>query len=91
LGKNNFSNFQHLHTDLPSLILDVLGILDAETSVNIDTVDERAAFCYISKESEKFLSEKLLKERLEMDTLQEIGTVKNKSFYTKFIKVKTKL
>jgi THO complex subunit 2 len=69
----------------------VLSVLDAETSVNNDGSDDRNVFCYITKESEKFLSEKLLKERLEMDTLQEIGTVKNKQFYTKFIKVKTKL
>jgi THO complex subunit 2 len=39
----------------------------------------------------QYLTEKLLKERLEIDTLQDVGTVKNKTFYTKFIKVKTKL
>lgn len=39
----------------------------------------------------QFLSDKLLKERLEIDTLQEVGILKNKNFYTKFIKVKTKL
>ncbi|KAF4523128.1 hypothetical protein B566_EDAN003143, partial [Ephemera danica] len=38
-----------------------------------------------------YLSEKLLKERLEIETLQEVGTLKNRNFYTKFIKVKTKL
>lgn len=39
----------------------------------------------------QFLSDKLLKERLEIDTLQEVGILKNRNFYTKFIKVKTKL
>lgn len=39
----------------------------------------------------QFLSDKVLKERLEIDTLQEVGILKNKSYYTKFIKVKTKL
>jgi len=39
----------------------------------------------------QFLSDKLLKERLEIDTLQDVGTLKNRNFYTKFIKVKTKL
>lgn len=39
----------------------------------------------------QFLSDKLLKERLEIDTLQEVGVLKNNTFYSKFIKVKTKL
>lgn len=82
-------SLQYLHNDMPSIILDVIGVLDAETLANEQ--DERAAFCQIVKETEKILSEKLLKERLEIDTLQDVGTVKNRIFYTKFIKVKTKL
>lgn len=42
------------------------------------------------KDLEKIFSEKLLKERLETDSLQEFGIV-NKNFYSKFIKIKTKL
>lgn len=100
-----------MHCDLPSIILDILNVADAETAV-IDTNDdskERQNFCYIVRECEKviipcthinsfyfslifqFLSDKLLKERLEIDTLQEVGILKNRNFYTKFIKVKTKL
>lgn len=87
----------NMHNDMPSIILDVIGVMDAETAAmgsggNGDAVgDERAAFCLLVKETEKFLTEKLLKERLEIDTLQDVGTVKNRIFYTKFIKVKTKL
>lgn len=80
-----------MHTDFPSIILDIIGIIDAETSIDGGQQDTRAVFCQIVKEIEKFLSEKLLKERLEIDTLQDVGTIKNNSFYTKFIKVKTKL
>ncbi len=82
-----------MHADFPSIILDIIGILDAETSTvqNDGSHDVRGTFCQIIKEVEKFLSEKLLKERLEIDTLQDVGTIKNKTFYTKFIKVKTKL
>lgn len=36
-------------------------------------------------------SDRLLKERLEIDTLQEMKVLSNKNFQTKFIKVKTKL
>lgn len=90
------SDFQYLHNDMPSIILDVIGVLDAETSVSVGgeaVADERNSFCQIVRETEKFLSEKLLKERLEIDTLQDdkVGIVKNGKFYTKFIKVKTKL
>lgn len=71
--------------------MDVLHVLDAETQSQVDfTPEERSSFCNIIKNSEKVLSEKLLKERLEIDTLQEAGIV-TKNFYTKFIKIKTKL
>ncbi|KAF2879485.1 hypothetical protein ILUMI_26680 [Ignelater luminosus] len=82
-----------LHNDVPPLICDVLNIADAETSVfeNHEESKERHIFSYIVRECEKFLSDKLLKERLEIDTLQEVGVLKNRNFYTKFIKIKTKL
>lgn len=81
---------------MPSILLDVFGIFDAETATagsgdGAPPSEERTNFCYIAKESERFVSEKLLKERLEIDTLQDVGTIKNRSFYTRFIKVKTKL
>ncbi|PNF31426.1 hypothetical protein B7P43_G04067, partial [Cryptotermes secundus] len=76
---------------MPSIILDVVSVIDAETSCAENNGDERQRFCFIVKETEKFLSDKLLKERLEIDTLQDVGTLKNRNFYTKFIKVKTKL
>lgn len=87
-------SLQHMHDDLPSLILDIIGIVDAETSNGLNdnhSQEDRTAFCHIVKDVEKFIPEKFLKERLEIDTLQEVGTIKNKIFYTKFIKVKTKL
>lgn len=81
---------QLLHADIPSIILDVVCVLDAETCSDVQN-EERANFCYIVRELESFISDKLLKERLEIDTLQDVGTLKNKNFYTKFIKIKTKL
>lgn len=87
-----FDFIKALHWDLPSIILDVVNIIDAETSLMNDVFqDERLIFCQIVKDVDKIISDKLLKERLEIDTLQEVGTVKNKVFYTKFIKIKTKL
>ncbi|XP_063708097.1 THO complex subunit 2 [Culicoides brevitarsis] len=87
---NILTELAYLNHDMPSVILDVFGILDAETSLQTDT-DERHLFCQIVKEAENVLSENLLKERMEIDTLQDVGTVKNRQFYTRFIKVKTKL
>lgn len=44
------------------------------------------------KELENWLSDALIKERLEIDTLQDCSLLKTKKiFYTRFIKVKTKL
>ncbi|XP_049790874.1 THO complex subunit 2 isoform X2 [Schistocerca nitens] len=80
-----------LHVDMASIVLDVISIVDAETTCVENNSDERQRLCFIVKECEKFFSDKLLKERLEIDTLQDVGTLKNRSFYTKFIKVKTKL
>ncbi|KAG6465042.1 hypothetical protein O3G_MSEX014901 [Manduca sexta] len=79
-----------LHADIPSIALDVVCVLDAETCHDVQS-EERTNFCNIVRELEGFLSDKLLKERLEIDTLQDVGTLKNKNFYTKFIKIKTKL
>lgn len=76
-----------LHPELPAMLLDVACVLDAAA----DAKEERADLCHLLREAEAALSDKLLKERLEIDTLQDVGTLKNKNFYTKFIKIKTKL
>lgn len=80
-----------MHKDIASIILDVFHVLDTETQSQTEyTADQRSHFGVIVKGSEKIFSEKLLKERLDIDTLQEFGIV-TKTFYTKFIKIKTKL
>ncbi|XP_051169390.1 THO complex subunit 2 isoform X1 [Leptopilina boulardi] len=70
----------------PSAIVDIFTLIDSEAQN-----EERNMFYFIVKESEKFLTDRILKERLEIDTLQDVGTLKNLNFQTKFIKVKTKL
>ncbi|KAJ2950525.1 hypothetical protein O0L34_g8768 [Tuta absoluta] len=87
---NVLKDITALHADIPSILLDVVCVLDAETCTDIQS-EERSNFCHIVRELESFLCDKLLKERLEIDTLQDVGTLKNKNFYTKFIKIKTKL
>ncbi|XP_066259419.1 THO complex subunit 2 isoform X1 [Euwallacea similis] len=81
-----------IHSDVASVICDVLNVADGITSqVDAEDSKDRANFCLIVKDCEKFLSDKLLKERLEIETLQEVGILKNRTFYSKFIKIKTKL
>lgn len=53
--------------------------------------DERLLFLQLLKDLSKVIPENLIKERLEIDTLQDAGIVKNRLFYSKFIKIKTKL
>jgi THO complex subunit 2 len=80
-----------MHKDIASITMDIFQVLDTEMQSQSDyPARERSIFGAIVKESEKIFSEKLLKERLETDTLQEFGIV-NKNFYGKFIKIKTKL
>ncbi|XP_046643816.1 THO complex subunit 2-like isoform X8 [Daphnia pulicaria] len=80
-----------LHGDLASLTLDVLNVIDHETLVN-ENNDERQKLCSMLKELENWLSDSMIKERLEIDTLQDCSLLKTKKiFYSRFIKVKTKL
>ncbi|XP_046666105.1 THO complex subunit 2 isoform X1 [Homalodisca vitripennis] len=74
-----------------SIVLDTVNVIDAESSSLESMTDARAVLGYIVKSSEKIFTDKLLKERLEIDTLQEFKILSNRNFYTKFIKVKTKL
>jgi THO complex subunit 2 len=80
-----------LHGDIASLTLDVLNVIDHETLVN-ENNDDRQKLCSILKELENWLNDSMIKERLEIDTLQDCSLLKTKKiFYSRFIKVKTKL
>jgi len=82
-----------LHPEMPSVVVDVLALVDTETTtMGGSTKEERDRLVGIVKESEKYLSESVLKERMDIDTLGEAGVVKNsKKFFTSVIKTKTKL
>ena len=73
------------------LIVDILSLIDTETML-IGGKEERDRFIHILKDSQKILSEGILKERMEIDTLGEAGIVKMpKKFFTTVIKMKTKM
>ena len=75
--------------EIGSLIVDVLSLSDLET---MSKKEERERFLGILNESEKYLPERTLKERMEIESLGEAGVVKNhKKFFQTIIKLKTKL
>lgn len=54
--------------------------------------EERNKLCNLLKDLEAWFGDVLLKERLEIDTLQDCGLLKSKKiFSTRFIKLKTRL
>lgn len=73
-----------------SLAVDLFALLDSET--NGGPEKERQNFLSVLKAAEKFLPTTTLKERLEVDTLGEVGVLKNpKKFFNSVIKQKTRL
>ncbi len=84
------------------MVVDVFSLVDTETSFASSSSgsgtgvgekkDDRERFRALLKEAEKFLPEGTLKERMEIDTLGEVGVLKApKKFFNTIIKLKTKL
>ncbi|XP_003246335.1 THO complex subunit 2 isoform X1 [Acyrthosiphon pisum] len=76
--------------EIASVVMDVFNYLDTDTALSDNGGPEREYFGNFVKESQKLLTDKLLKERLEIDSLKDIKLLNN-IFSTKFIKIKTKL
>ncbi|XP_064083683.1 THO complex subunit 2-like isoform X2 [Macrobrachium nipponense] len=84
-----FAEIINLHPDLASQLVEVSMLLDLENSATDRMGKNREPLMALLKSLE---TDKLLKERLEIETLGEAGVVKNKkTFHTRQIKVKTKL
>ncbi|VVC38245.1 THO complex, subunitTHOC2, C-terminal,THO complex subunit 2, N-terminal domain,THO complex [Cinara cedri] len=77
------------NVEIVSVVMDVFNYLDTETALT-DAESEREQFGIFVRGSQKLLTDKLLKERLEIDSLKDIKLLNN-IFSTKFIKIKTKL
>uniref|UniRef100_A0A0K2TBN1 THO complex subunit 2 n=1 Tax=Lepeophtheirus salmonis TaxID=72036 RepID=A0A0K2TBN1_LEPSM len=85
---NAFSEMIGYHKEVASLICDILGVVDLETNQR----EERDRYDGLLHDAERYLSEGILKERLEIETLGESGILKNsKKFFSTVIKLKTKL
>jgi len=81
-----------LNSEVANLVTDIIAIVDTETGLAEDKKDERSRLTATVREIERFLTDGLVKERLEIDTLGECGILKHpKKFFTTVIKLKTKL
>ncbi|KAL8617110.1 hypothetical protein ACOMHN_014280 [Nucella lapillus] len=77
--------------NLPSVMADVLGIIDVETSCT-DEKSVRERFVALVAAVSGLVTESLLKERLEQDTLEVANLVSSRQqFQQKYVKTKTRL
>lgn len=87
-----FSEIISLHDELPSLIADILVLLDTESQNCESHVIRDRYFNLLRYCNNKIVPEFILKERLEFETLGDAGIMKFlKNTQTKFIKTKTRL
>ncbi|KAK7097709.1 THO complex subunit 2-like isoform X2 [Littorina saxatilis] len=77
--------------NFPSVMADVLGIIDVETSCSEEKTT-REKFVALVAAVSSLVTESLLKERLEQDTLEVAGLVSSRQqFQQKYVKTKTRL
>jgi hypothetical protein len=78
------------HHDIPGLAVDVLCLLDIESSLG--SKEEREKYLSLLKELLKNIPEAYYKERMELDTLGLVGVVeRDKKPFTFVVRMKTKL
>ncbi|CAG7823395.1 unnamed protein product [Allacma fusca] len=88
-----FTEIMKHHQHSAAIITDVFSIVDLETaSSSSDSAGvHREYFCSIVRSCNPMLSY-MLQERMDLDSLQEVGAVNNrKLFNTRFIRIKTKM
>ncbi|KAE8584287.1 hypothetical protein XENTR_v10020899 [Xenopus tropicalis] len=77
--------------DMPSVLADVFCILDIETS-SLEEKWRRDHFTQLVSSCLYLISDTILKERLDPDTLESLGLIKqSQQFNQKSVKIKTKL
>ncbi|XP_072483969.1 THO complex subunit 2-like [Notamacropus eugenii] len=90
-ASNVFSNVTEFRNDVPSILADVFCIIDIETGC-LEEKSKRDHFIKLVLTCLHLISEKILKERLEPETLETLGLIKqSQQFSQKSVKIKTKL
>ncbi|XP_072287393.1 THO complex subunit 2 [Pyxicephalus adspersus] len=86
-----FTDIIDLREDMPSILADVFCILDIETSC-FEEKWRRDHFTQLVSSCLYLVSDTILKERLDPETLESLGLIKqSQQFNQKSVKIKTKL
>ncbi|XP_047462426.1 THO complex subunit 2 [Mugil cephalus] len=84
-------DMMELRDDMPSILADVFSILDLETSA-LEEKNKRDHYTQLVGACLFFVPEAILKERLDPETLESLGLIKQAhQFNQKIVKIKTKL
>ncbi|XP_053129747.1 THO complex subunit 2 isoform X2 [Hemicordylus capensis] len=90
-ASNVLSDVIEFRDDMPSILADVFCILDIETSC-LEEKSKRDQFMQLVLACLYLVSDTILKERLDPETLESLGLIKqSQQFNQKSVKIKTKL
>uniref|UniRef100_A0A8D0CBS1 THO complex subunit 2 n=1 Tax=Salvator merianae TaxID=96440 RepID=A0A8D0CBS1_SALMN len=90
-ASNVLNDIIEFREDMPSILADVFCILDIETSC-LEEKSKRDQFMQLVLACLYLVSDTILKERLDPDTLESLGLIKqSQQFNQKSVKIKTKL
>uniref|UniRef100_A0A8C5Z0X9 THO complex subunit 2 n=1 Tax=Marmota marmota marmota TaxID=9994 RepID=A0A8C5Z0X9_MARMA len=85
------STYREFREDMPSILADVFCILDIETNC-LEEKSKRDYFTQLVLACLYLVSDTVLKERLDPETLESLGLIKqSQQFNQKSVKIKTKL
>uniref|UniRef100_A0A8D1CE29 THO complex subunit 2 n=1 Tax=Sus scrofa TaxID=9823 RepID=A0A8D1CE29_PIG len=88
---NVLSDISEFREDMPSILADVFCILDIETNC-LEEKSKRDYFTQLVLACLYLVSDTVLKERLDPETLESLGLIKqSQQFNQKSVKIKTKL
>lgn len=91
LAASVLTDIIELRDDMPSILADVFCILDIETSC-LEEKSKRDYFTVLVSSCLCLVSDTILKERLDPETLESLGLIKqSQQFNQKSVKIKTKL
>ncbi|XP_012873529.1 PREDICTED: THO complex subunit 2 [Dipodomys ordii] len=90
-ASNVLTDISEFREDMPSILADVFCILDIETNC-LEEKSKRDYFTQLVLACLYLVSDTVLKERLDPDTLESLGLIKqSQQFNQKSVKIKTKL
>ncbi|XP_045151814.1 THO complex subunit 2 isoform X2 [Echinops telfairi] len=90
-ASNVLNDISEIRDDMPSILADVFCILDIETNC-LEEKSKRDNFTQLVLACLYLVSDTVLKERLDPETLESLGLIKqSQQFNQKSVKIKTKL